>query len=101
MTALPDGGPPGPAVVVVGNGAAGTMVVVGLLRAAGAAGTPLEIIWVGDGPPAHGVAYATTRPWHRLNVPADTVSLDAAHRDFPDSENDQESRSVASDPFPD
>ncbi|NMO91493.1 FAD/NAD(P)-binding protein [Actinomycetospora sp. TBRC 11914] len=70
-------------VVVVGNGAAGTLVVIDLVRGDAAGGTPLRITWVGDGPTAHGVAYATKRPWHRLNVPADTLSLDAAHQDFP------------------
>ncbi len=84
MTPTGDDTPPVPDVVVVGNGAAGTMVVIGLLRAATAAGTPLGITWVGDGVPAHGVAYATSHPWHRLNVPADSVTLDAADRDFPD-----------------
>lgn len=75
--------PTRPTVVVVGNGAAGTLVVIELLRAARAAAHPVRIVWVGDGPVARGVAYATTRPWHRINVPADSLSLDGAERDFP------------------
>lgn len=67
-------------VLVVGDGAAATLVVVELLRTATA---PLQVVWVGDGTPGHGVAYSTRYDWHRLNVPADTLSLAAADLDFP------------------
>lgn len=73
-----------PSVVVVGNGAAGTLVVIELLRVARATRRSLRVTWVGDGAPARGVAYATGRPWHRLNVPASSLTLPGADRTFPD-----------------
>ncbi|MEJ2889871.1 FAD/NAD(P)-binding protein [Actinomycetospora aeridis] len=73
-----------PSVVVVGNGAAGTLVVIELLRVARGTRRPLRVTWVGDGAPARGVAYATGRPWHRLNVPASSLTLAGADRTFPD-----------------
>jgi len=59
-------------VVIAGGGASGALVAVNLLRLGDAA---LEVVVVEPraelGP---GVAYSTTDPWHRLNVPAATMS---------------------------
>ena len=65
----------GPSVVVVGDGAAGVLTVTALLERATAAGAPLRVEWVGDGARGRGVAYASTAPWHRLNVPAAAMSV--------------------------
>lgn len=71
-------------VAVVGNGAAGTLLVIGILREATRRGTPLRVDWIGDGLPGRGVAYATMAPWHRLNVPAPAMTLSEATQTFPD-----------------
>ena len=62
----------GPRVVVIGGGASGTLVAVHLLRRAGAAVSvtvvePRDVL-------GQGVAFGTPDPWHRLNVPAITMS---------------------------
>jgi hypothetical protein len=41
--------------VVVGNGAAGTLVVIGLLRSAVHREARLRVSWIGDDPPGRGV----------------------------------------------
>ena len=59
-------------VVIVGGGAAGTLVVTNLLRA-GHGG--LEVVVVEPREELGlGVAYSTRDPWHRLNVPAGAMS---------------------------
>jgi uncharacterized NAD(P)/FAD-binding protein YdhS len=59
-------------VVVIGGGAAGTLVAVHLLRRGGSG------MWVTVVEPrttlGQGVAFGTPDPWHRLNVPAITMS---------------------------
>ena len=59
-------------VVIVGGGAAGALVAISLLRL----GRPdLEVVVIEPRPDlARGVAYGTTDPWHRLNVPAIAMS---------------------------
>lgn len=63
------------AVAVVGDGAAGVLVVTALLRRAARTGAALRVEWAGDGARGRGVAYATSAPWHRLNVPAAAMSV--------------------------
>jgi uncharacterized NAD(P)/FAD-binding protein YdhS len=61
-----------PTVAVIGGGLSGTLVTVNLLRYAAC---PLRIVMIersGDFGP--GVAYSTTDPQHRLNVPAARMS---------------------------
>ena len=61
-----------PTVAIVGAGLSGTLVAVNLLRYAT---RPLRIVMIerrGDFGP--GVAYSTTDPQHRLNVPAARMS---------------------------
>lgn len=69
-------------VAVVGDGAAGVLTVTALLRHAARTGARLRVEWVGDGARGRGVAYATSAPWHRLNVPAAGMSVGDAD-DFP------------------
>lgn len=62
-------------VTVVGAGASGTLTAVHLLRRAAAAGVPLTITLVDRaGTAGRGVAYGTSDPRHRLNVPAGRMS---------------------------
>lgn len=70
-------------VAIVGGGAAGTLVAIQLLRQAS---SPLAIAIVEPRPRVgHGVAYATRRPEHRLNVSASRMSaFDDAPGDFAD-----------------
>ena len=68
---------------MIGNGAAGALVVASMLREATRRATPLELAWIGDGDRGRGVAYSTPHPWHRLNVPAPGMTLGEADVDFP------------------
>lgn len=64
-------------VVVVGDGAAGTLVALHLLRrwrARGSTGARPVVALVGPGATGRGVAYATDDPRHLLNVPAGRMS---------------------------
>lgn len=67
---------PGPRVAVIGAGASGTLQALHLARA----GTAVTLIDRGPAP-GRGVAYATRRPEHLLNVPARRMS---AFSDDPD-----------------
>ena len=69
-------------MVVVGDGAAATLVVIGLLRAAVRLRARLRIEWVGSQDPGRGVAYATPQPWHRMNVAATDLSVSDTPHDF-------------------
>lgn len=69
-------------VIVIGDGAAGVLTVTALLARAGRAGVRLDVHWIGDGARGRGVAYASTAPWHRLNVPAAGMSIGDAD-EFP------------------
>ena len=64
---------------IVGGGAAGTLVALQCLRQAS---TPLRIALFEPGTPCLGVAYATDRPEHLLNVPSGRMSA------FPDRADD-------------
>lgn len=64
---------------IVGGGAAGTLVALQCLRQASA---PLRIALFEPGEPGLGVAYATDRPEHLLNVPSGRMSA------FPDRADD-------------
>ena len=67
---------PGPDVAVIGAGASGTLQAIHLKRAGA------QVILIDRGPaPGRGVAYATDRPEHLLNVPARRMS---AFSDDPD-----------------
>jgi uncharacterized NAD(P)/FAD-binding protein YdhS len=67
-------------IAVIGGGASGAMVALQLLRQARG---PLRIAWMAPHVPvADGVAYATRRPEHLLNVPAGKMSA------FPDQPGD-------------
>ena len=59
-------------VVVVGGGAAGTLVAIQLLRRGGP-GIDVVVVEPREAL-GQGVAFGTTDPWHRLNVPAATMS---------------------------
>ncbi len=61
-------------VAVVGGGASGTLATAHLAEAAARAGTAVEILLIDPQPPGAGVAYGTTDPRHRLNVPAKAMS---------------------------
>ncbi|HEY6748459.1 MAG TPA: FAD/NAD(P)-binding protein [Mycobacteriales bacterium] len=63
-----------PVVAVVGAGASGTLAAAHLATTAAAAATPVEILLVDPDPPGRGLAYRTTDPRHRLNVPARNMS---------------------------
>ncbi|HEX5826634.1 MAG TPA: FAD/NAD(P)-binding protein, partial [Candidatus Limnocylindrales bacterium] len=59
-------------VVVIGGGASGTLAAVHLLRRGGPG---LAVAIVEPRPMlGHGVAFGTPDPWHRLNVPAITMT---------------------------
>lgn len=69
------GGGEAPRVVVVGAGAAGTLVATHLAHEAGRRGTPLTICLLDPAPlPGRGAAFGTTDPVHLLNVPASAMS---------------------------
>ena len=59
-------------VVVIGGGASGTLVAVHLLRRGGPA-MAVTVVEPRD-ELGRGVAFGTPDPWHRLNVPAITMS---------------------------
>ena len=59
-------------VVVIGGGASGTLVAVHLLRRGGP-GLAVTVVEPRD-VLGQGVAFGTPDPWHRLNVPAITMS---------------------------
>ncbi|HEY2204953.1 MAG TPA: FAD/NAD(P)-binding protein [Pseudonocardia sp.] len=86
-----------PSVVVVGNGAAGTLLVISLLRAAAREHARLRVSWIGDEQPGRGVAYSTPRPWHRVNAPAASMSLGAPSARF---EEWLAARGACADEFP-
>lgn len=86
-------------VAIVGNGAAGALLVTSLLREAVREGTAMRVEWIGDGPTGRGIAYATTRPWHRLNVAAAGMSLAEADTSFPDWLEAHPAEAQGSDPF--
>ena len=60
-----------PAVVaVIGAGASGCLTVAHLARAAARRREELDLVLVDPGPAGQGVAYSTSDPRHRLNVPS-------------------------------
>jgi uncharacterized NAD(P)/FAD-binding protein YdhS len=63
-----------PVVAIVGAGASGTLAAAHLAVAAAASGTPVGILLVDPGTPGTGLAYRSTDPRHRLNVPATGMS---------------------------
>jgi uncharacterized NAD(P)/FAD-binding protein YdhS len=64
-----------PAVVaIVGGGASGCLTAAHLARAAAVAGTRTEILLIDPDETGRGLAYSTTDPRHRLNVPAKGMS---------------------------
>ncbi|HZZ95695.1 MAG TPA: FAD/NAD(P)-binding protein [Jatrophihabitantaceae bacterium] len=62
------------AVAIVGGGASGCLSAAHLARAATLAGTRTEILLIEPGGVGRGLAYSTTDPRHRLNVPAKGMS---------------------------
>ncbi|MBV9485856.1 MAG: FAD/NAD(P)-binding protein [Frankiaceae bacterium] len=60
--------------VVVGGGAAGTLTAARLLLEAGRQHQPVRVTLVDPTPIGRGVAYSTSDPRHRLNVPAYKMS---------------------------
>lgn len=61
-------------VAVLGAGAAGCLTAAQLARTASSRDRRIEILLVDPAPPGQGVAYSTTDPRHRLNVPASRMS---------------------------
>ncbi|HKC29577.1 MAG TPA: FAD/NAD(P)-binding protein, partial [Jatrophihabitans sp.] len=61
-------------VAVIGSGASGTLTAAHLARRAAQTGTAVDIVLFDKGTPGAGVAYSTTDPRHRLNVPARGMS---------------------------
>ena len=61
-------------VAVVGGGASGTLAAAHLAEAAARAGAAVDILLIDPRPPGTGLAYGTTDPRHRLNVPAKGMS---------------------------
>lgn len=69
---------PVPRIVILGGGFAGAALAIHLLERAR---RPLDIVLVEPRvQPGHGLAYGTTEPAHRINVPSDKMIL---HRDRP------------------
>lgn len=62
------------AVAVIGAGASGTLTAAQLARSAARADAAVEIILIDPSPAGQGLAYSTTDPRHRLNVPAKAMS---------------------------
>lgn len=64
-------------IAIVGAGASGTMVAFQIVRQSHAAGLPMPSVVLIDpaDQPGRGVAYATTRPEHLLNVIAASMSI--------------------------
>ncbi|UYN90709.1 MAG: FAD/NAD(P)-binding protein [Anaerolineales bacterium] len=66
-----------PTITIIGGGASGTLLAVQLARQASA---PLKIHLIEQhGPAGRGVAYDTTTPAHRLNVPANKMGAYPDH----------------------
>ena len=64
-----------PAVAaIIGAGASGCLAAAHLARAAGRRGAPTEILLIDPDGTGRGLAYSTTDPRHRLNVPAKGMS---------------------------
>src|ERR1700749_4084329 len=64
-----------PAVVaIVGGGASGCLTAAHPARAAALAGTRTEILLIDPDETGRGLAYSTSDPRHRLNVPAKGMS---------------------------
>ena len=64
-----------PAVVaIVGGGASGCLTATHLARAASLAGTRTQLLLIDPDGAGRGLAYSTTDPRHRLNVPAKGMS---------------------------
>jgi uncharacterized NAD(P)/FAD-binding protein YdhS len=61
-------------VAVVGAGASGTLAAAHVARTAARTGAVLDLLLVDPQPPGPGLAYSTTDPRHRLNVPAKGMS---------------------------
>jgi uncharacterized NAD(P)/FAD-binding protein YdhS/tetratricopeptide (TPR) repeat protein len=61
-------------VAVIGAGASGALAAMHVARTAARHGRSVEILLVDRGEPGRGVAYSTTDPRHRLNVPAAQLS---------------------------
>jgi len=61
-------------VAVVGGGASGTLAAAHLAEAAARAGAAVDIVLIDPRPLGTGLAYGTTDPRHRLNVPAKGMS---------------------------
>jgi uncharacterized NAD(P)/FAD-binding protein YdhS len=62
------------AVAVIGAGASGTLTAAQLARSAARADAAVDIILIDPAPAGQGLAYSTTDPRHRLNVPAKAMS---------------------------
>ncbi|MBC9733027.1 FAD/NAD(P)-binding protein [Nocardioides sp. zg-578] len=69
-------------LVVVGAGAAGSLVLLHLARhlAAGSEGSRVEVVVLDPNGPVNGAAFCTTDPRHLLNVPASGMSVDPEDR---------------------
>lgn len=79
-------------IAIIGGGAAGVLVAIGVLRGATRA---LRVVIVEPQLPlGRGVAYATRHPAHLLNVPAGRMS------GFPDRPDDFLDYLLAQDAFP-
>ena len=61
-------------VAVIGGGASGTLAAAHLARVARRRGTRLQLLLIDPAPVGQGVAYSTTDPQHRLNVPAKNMT---------------------------
>ncbi|WP_375474689.1 FAD/NAD(P)-binding protein [uncultured Jatrophihabitans sp.] len=61
-------------VAVIGAGASGTIAAAHLVRRAGDRGRPIDLLLIDSAPAGRGLAYSTTDPRHRLNVPAKGMS---------------------------
>lgn len=63
-----------PTIVIIGAGASGVLSAAHLARESTAARRRIDIVLVDPGLPGRGIAYSTTDPRHRLNVPARGMS---------------------------